>query len=181
MQTGFAGLSSMPDDLASKRGFVALQRSFGESVTDPLQIAIAGDVSAPRVGAAIAGLERRLRDDGGFGPSSRRDLPQRRFALVSVPFAKPAERYTAIVGGHADILYEQLGDYLRQLLTKRPYAAEIRAFDATVVIVSLSARAETSASRLVGSYLTETDPPRGAALAVLNATNRMLGNYLVTR
>lgn len=30
--------------------------------------------------------------------------------LVSVPFAKPAERYTAIVGGHADILYEQLGD-----------------------------------------------------------------------
>ena len=30
--------------------------------------------------------------------------------LVSVPFAKPAERYTAIMGGHADILYEQLGD-----------------------------------------------------------------------
>jgi tripartite-type tricarboxylate transporter receptor subunit TctC len=27
-----------------------------------------------------------------------------------VPFAKPAERYTAILGGHADILYEQLGD-----------------------------------------------------------------------
>lgn len=30
--------------------------------------------------------------------------------LVAVPFAKPAERYTAILGGHADILYEQLGD-----------------------------------------------------------------------
>lgn len=30
--------------------------------------------------------------------------------MVSVPFAKPAERYTAIIGGHADILYEQLGD-----------------------------------------------------------------------
>jgi tripartite-type tricarboxylate transporter receptor subunit TctC len=30
--------------------------------------------------------------------------------LVSVPFAKPGERYTAIIGGHADILYEQLGD-----------------------------------------------------------------------
>ena len=57
----------------------------------------------------------------------------------------------------------------------------VRAFDATVVIVSLSARAEKEASRLVGSYLTETDPPRGAALAVLNATNRLLGNYLVTR
>ena len=56
----------------------------------------------------------------------------------------------------------------------------IRAFDATVVIVSLSARAE-EVTRLVGSCLTEVDPPRGAALAVLNATNRLLGNYLATR
>lgn len=53
----------------------------------------------------------------------------------------------------------------------------VRAFDATVVIVSLSARTETSVLRLVGSYLTEKNPPQGAALAVLNATNRMLGNY----
>jgi hypothetical protein len=53
----------------------------------------------------------------------------------------------------------------------------VRAFDATVVIVSLSARTETLVSRLVGSYLAETDLPKGAALAVLNATNRMLGNY----
>lgn len=30
--------------------------------------------------------------------------------LTSVPFAKPGERYTSILGGHADLLYEQLGD-----------------------------------------------------------------------
>jgi tripartite-type tricarboxylate transporter receptor subunit TctC len=30
--------------------------------------------------------------------------------LVSVPFPRPGERYSAILGGHADILYEQLGD-----------------------------------------------------------------------
>jgi len=57
----------------------------------------------------------------------------------------------------------------------------VRAFDATVVIVSLSARQAEVAARLVGSYLTESDPPRGAALAVLNATNRLLGNYFATR
>lgn len=57
----------------------------------------------------------------------------------------------------------------------------VRAFDATVVIVSLSARAPDGATRLVGSALTEVDPPRGAALAVLNATNRLLGNFLATR
>ncbi len=30
--------------------------------------------------------------------------------LTSVPFPKPAERYSSILGGHADLLYEQLGD-----------------------------------------------------------------------
>ena len=57
----------------------------------------------------------------------------------------------------------------------------VRAFDATVVIVSLSVRSDGHAWRMVGSYLTETDPPRAAALAVLNATNRVLGNYVSMR
>jgi len=57
----------------------------------------------------------------------------------------------------------------------------VRAFDAVVVIVSLSARQESRSSRLVGAYLAEADPPRGAALAVLNATNRILGNFFSTR
>ena len=57
----------------------------------------------------------------------------------------------------------------------------VRAFDATVVIVSLSARQEARESRLVGACLAETDAPRGAALAVLNATNRILGNVVATR
>jgi hypothetical protein len=57
----------------------------------------------------------------------------------------------------------------------------VRAFDSTVIIVSLSAREQGGARRLVGSFLTNEDPPRGAALAVLNATNRIMGNYFSTR
>ena len=57
----------------------------------------------------------------------------------------------------------------------------VRAFDATVVIVSLSTNAEGSDQRIVGSVLTELDPARAAALAVLNATNRILGNRLFMR
>ena len=30
--------------------------------------------------------------------------------LVAVPFANPGERYTSVLGGHADLLYEQIGD-----------------------------------------------------------------------
>jgi hypothetical protein len=56
----------------------------------------------------------------------------------------------------------------------------VRAFDATVVIVSLTTNAEGD-QRVVGSVLTEADPGRAAALAVLNATNRILGNRLFMR
>ena len=58
----------------------------------------------------------------------------------------------------------------------------VRAFDATVVIVSLAVQGdEGGGHRVVGSYLTENDAARGAALAVLNATNRILGNRLFMR
>ena len=58
----------------------------------------------------------------------------------------------------------------------------VRAFDATVVIVSLATTGgDSSDQRVVGSVLTETDPARAAALAVLNATNRILGNRLFMR
>ena len=56
----------------------------------------------------------------------------------------------------------------------------VRAFDSVVVIVSLACQ-EEEAHRVVGSYLAEDELPRGAALAVLNATNRMLGNLVFTR
>jgi hypothetical protein len=56
----------------------------------------------------------------------------------------------------------------------------VRAFDSTVVIVSLACR-EAESHRVVCSCLSEGQLTRGAALAVLNATNRMLGNLVFTR
>lgn len=74
---------------------------------------------------------------------------------------------TQVVRG--DISFELLG------------VKAVRAFDATVVIVSLALHGEPNSQRVVGSYLTDADIPRGAALAVLNATNRILGNRLFMR
>jgi hypothetical protein len=54
----------------------------------------------------------------------------------------------------------------------------IRAFDTNVVIVALSTHGEGMPRRVVGSVLTEEDTARAAALAVLNATNRLLSNRL---
>ncbi len=57
----------------------------------------------------------------------------------------------------------------------------VRAFDSNLIIVSIAVRREQEVVRLVGCYLAETDTRRGAAMAVLNATNRILGNYMTTR
>ncbi|MGE0443419.1 MAG: hypothetical protein AB7L66_11760 [Gemmatimonadales bacterium] len=50
----------------------------------------------------------------------------------------------------------------------------VRAFDATVVIASLATQGRLDGPRVVGSALVQDDSPRGAALAVLSATNRLL-------
>ncbi|MDQ6886856.1 MAG: hypothetical protein M3068_06125 [Gemmatimonadota bacterium] len=57
----------------------------------------------------------------------------------------------------------------------------IRAFDANVVIVSIGNRKDGPPRRLLGSCLVEEDPVRGSVMAVLGATNRMLGNFISTR
>jgi hypothetical protein len=54
---------------------------------------------------------------------------------------------------------------------------QVRAFDAELTVVSLY-RIGTPAQKLLGSVLTGNDPHRSAAIAVLNALNRTLGNLL---
>ena len=56
----------------------------------------------------------------------------------------------------------------------------MRAFDANVIIVSVVNHG-VGPKKLVGSCLVETDPTRGAVVAVLSATNRVLGNLIATR
>jgi hypothetical protein len=57
----------------------------------------------------------------------------------------------------------------------------LRAFDANIVIVALGLRKGDGPQRLLGSYLAERDPVRAAVISVLNATNRLLGNFIATR
>lgn len=57
----------------------------------------------------------------------------------------------------------------------------VRAFDSNLLIVSVSLREGSQNTRLVGCYLADNDTCRGAAMAVLHATNRVLGNYIAMR
>ena len=55
----------------------------------------------------------------------------------------------------------------------------LRAFDEWIVIVSVRGKTESDSYRLLGSYATsEDEAARGAALAVLDATNRIIERYI---
>lgn len=57
----------------------------------------------------------------------------------------------------------------------------LRAFDANIVIVAVEVKRGEGPRRLLGSYLAEQDSIRASVVAVLNATNRVLGNFIATR
>ena len=57
---------------------------------------------------------------------------------------------------------------------------QVRAFDAELMVVSLY-RPGPTPQKFLGTVLVSADPRKAAALAVLHALNRTLGNYLSTR
>lgn len=58
-------------------------------------------------------------------------------------------------------------------------AKAFRAFDSWVIVVSLNARSDSETRRLMGSYpCPDENTARGAVMAVLDATNRIMERYL---
>jgi len=57
LSVGSAGPSTLPDSFASKQGFLLLNEEFPSGGTDPVEIAVAGDVGSPEARTAFAQLE----------------------------------------------------------------------------------------------------------------------------
>ncbi len=54
----------------------------------------------------------------------------------------------------------------------------VQAFDAVVVIASLSSRESERKAQLVGSSISDDFSPRDGAVAILHATNRLVERFL---
>ncbi len=66
-------------------------------------VAKAARASPGKLKVAILGF-------GSVDDMALKYMEQKGLKFTGVPYAKPGERYTAILGGHADLLYEQPGD-----------------------------------------------------------------------
>ncbi len=92
INTGFSGLSTLPDRFPSKQGFDALTRDFPGTGVDPAQIVIRGDdVDSAPVQTAIAELTRSLADQDAFGPAGQPVSGGGDTVLISVPVAGDAD------------------------------------------------------------------------------------------
>ncbi len=85
INTGFAGISTLPDSLEAKQGFLILDREFSAGLIAPAQVVIDGDVSSPQVQAAVQRLQSILAGDPRFGKPAYEANSAGDLALVEVP------------------------------------------------------------------------------------------------
>jgi putative drug exporter of the RND superfamily len=92
LHIGSSGISSLPNSMPSKQGFVALQRYFPAQSTYPAQIVVQGSGAGAR-DAALVRLQGELARDSRFGPGTILDSRTDDVTLLSVPVrGDPASR-----------------------------------------------------------------------------------------
>ncbi|HEY2936003.1 MAG TPA: MMPL family transporter, partial [Gaiellaceae bacterium] len=83
LHIGASGVSTLPNDLPSKQGYVALQHEFPAQNPYPVRIVVQGGGSSTPT--RLAELGRRLAADPRFGPGRVETSPAGDVALLSVP------------------------------------------------------------------------------------------------
>ena len=87
LDTGTSGAATLPDRFESKQGYLLLREEFPKESTEPVEIAVAGDVETPPVQGALARLEQDLGSRAIFGEPVVEANEAGTVARVTVPIA----------------------------------------------------------------------------------------------
>jgi putative drug exporter of the RND superfamily len=87
IQTGSAGLSTLPDSTHAKQGYVVLNRDFSVGDVTPATIVVDGDVTSAGARAAFAKLRAALAQDSRFGTPQPASDSAPDLAVINVPVA----------------------------------------------------------------------------------------------
>jgi uncharacterized membrane protein YdfJ with MMPL/SSD domain len=85
LRSGEAGVSTLPDRLPAKQGYLALNAEFPGETTEPVEIAIDGDAASPAVRTGIARLRERLASEDLFGRALLERNPAGDLTVLTVP------------------------------------------------------------------------------------------------
>jgi uncharacterized membrane protein YdfJ with MMPL/SSD domain len=96
LDTGTAGISTLPERFESRQGFELLNREFPRQTTDPVQIVVDGAADSPEVRAAVGRLEEQVDARPIFGPPTEETSPNGDLIVLSVPVAGDAVSASAV-------------------------------------------------------------------------------------
>jgi RND superfamily putative drug exporter len=85
LRSGEAGVSTLPDRLAAKQGYVALNAEFPGETTEPVEIVVDGDAASPAVQAGIERVRAQLATDDLFGSVEVETNPAGDLTVLTVP------------------------------------------------------------------------------------------------
>jgi uncharacterized membrane protein YdfJ with MMPL/SSD domain len=83
---GFSGVSTLPDEVQSKKAFLILEKEFSGGLGSPVEIVIDGDIT-PSVISSIEEMREALDAHPSFGPSTVEINEAGDLALVSAPLS----------------------------------------------------------------------------------------------
>jgi uncharacterized membrane protein YdfJ with MMPL/SSD domain len=87
LDTGTSGAATLPDRFESKQGYLLLREEFPKESTEPVEIAVAGDVRKPPMKSALGRLEQELARRPIFGEPVVEANDAGTVARVTVPVA----------------------------------------------------------------------------------------------
>ncbi len=96
LESGTAGISTLPDRFESKQGFLLLNREFPGQTTDPVRIVVEGDTASPDVRQAVEGLQAELASREIFGEATTETSPDGALVVLTVPVAGDAVSVEAV-------------------------------------------------------------------------------------
>jgi RND superfamily putative drug exporter len=87
IHTGTSGVSTLPDDIEGKRAFVLLEENFAGGLSEPAEVVIDGDISAPDMQRAMDELTATITGVEAFAAPSPLEVNDAGdLAVMSIPF-----------------------------------------------------------------------------------------------
>ncbi len=96
LETGTAGISTLPERFESRQGFELLNREFPGQTTDPVLIAVDGDADSAEVQGGVERLTAALGEREIFGEPEEETSPGNDLVLITVPVAGDAVSAEAV-------------------------------------------------------------------------------------
>jgi RND superfamily putative drug exporter len=87
IHTGTSGVSTLPDDIESKRAFLLLEENFAGGLTDPAQVVIDGDIASTEVQTGVEDLSAAVAEDPRFTEPLPLEVNEAGdLAVLAIPF-----------------------------------------------------------------------------------------------